>query len=124
DAQVIPMVLGSHGELLDVGRSTRVVPVAIRRALIVRDGGCGFPGCDRRPGWTDAHHIVPWASGGPTSLDNLVLLCGHHHDTLHHRGWSVRLDRSTRLPVFDPPAWLRPATLSPGGCCAATTLAT
>jgi hypothetical protein len=109
DAAVIPMVLGSAGQVLDVGRATRAVPASIRRALIVRDRGCAFPRCDRPPGWTDAHHVIPWARGGPTSLSNLVLLCGHHHETVHHRGWTVHIDAAAGLPVFTPPAWLRRA---------------
>jgi hypothetical protein len=83
DAGIIPVVLGSRGEVLDVGRRRRTVPTGIRRALIVRDKGCAFPQCDRPPDWTDAHHIIEWSDGGSTSLDNLVLLCGHHHDTIH-----------------------------------------
>ena len=59
--------------------STRTIPSALRRALVVRDGGCSFPGCDRPPGWCDAHHRVHWADGGETRLDNLVLLCRRHH---------------------------------------------
>jgi hypothetical protein len=108
DAGVIPVVLGSHGEVLDVGRRRRTVPTGIRRALIVRDKGCAFPQCDRPPDWTDAHHIIAWSDGGSTSLDNLVLLCGHHHDTIHHRGWSVHMGDGG-LPEFTAPAWLRPA---------------
>ena len=91
DAGIIPIVLGSRSEVLDVGRKRRTVPTGIRRALIVRDKGCAFPRCDRPPGWTDAHHIIPWSHGGPTSLQNLVLLCGHHHDTVHHSRHYVTL---------------------------------
>jgi hypothetical protein len=105
DATIIPIVLGSRSEPLDVGRRRRTVPHAIRHALIVRDKGCAFPGCERPPGWTDAHHVRPWSQGGRTSLDNLVLLCGHHHDTIHHRGWTVHIGDSG-LPEFSPPAWL------------------
>ena len=108
DAGIIPIVLGSRSEVLDVGRKRRTVPTGIRRALIVRDKGCAFPRCDRPPGWTDAHHIIPWSHGGPTSLDNLVLLCGHHHDTVHHRGWTVAMSEHGH-PQFTPPAWLRTA---------------
>jgi hypothetical protein len=108
DAGLIPVVLGSRGEVLDIGRKRRAVPSAIRRALIVRDRGCAFPQCDRPPDWTDAHHVIPWAEGGLTSLDNVVLLCGHHHDTVHHRGWSVRIGEDG-LPEFTAPAWLRSA---------------
>jgi hypothetical protein len=107
DAQIIPAVLGSPSEVLDIGRATRTVPTAIRRALILRDHGCAFPGCGRPPGWTDAHHIVHWSAGGPTALANLVLLCGHHHDTIHHHGWTITL-RNSR-PAFHPPPHLAAA---------------
>jgi hypothetical protein len=83
DASVSGIVLGPRSEPLDVGRRTPVVPSALRRAVAARDGGCRFPGCDRPPGWCDAHHIVHWADGGETSLPNLVLLCRPHHRSLH-----------------------------------------
>ncbi len=101
DAGLVPIVLGSRSEPLDVGRATRSVPPAIRRALVLRDQGCAFPGCDRPPRWTDAHHVQHWADGGPTTLTNLVLLCGHHHDTLHHTRWIVTI--TDGHPVFHPP---------------------
>ncbi|HEX8495590.1 MAG TPA: DUF222 domain-containing protein [Actinomycetales bacterium] len=102
DTNVIPMILGSNSEPLDVGRSTRTIPTAIRRALVKRDKGCAFPGCRRPPRWADGHHIRHWADGGPTCLDNLVLLCGHHHDVIHHTAWTVRIDNGQ--PVFTAPA--------------------
>ncbi|HEY7456812.1 MAG TPA: DUF222 domain-containing protein [Solirubrobacterales bacterium] len=75
--------------VLDVGRKTRAVPAAMRRALDLRDEGrCRFPGCENRR-WVDAHHIVHWARGGETKLDNLVLLCGHHHRLVHEGGFSL-----------------------------------
>ena len=83
DASVVRVVLDPAGQPLDVGRRTRVVPPAIRTALTVRDRGCVHPGCDRGPQWTDAHHVRHWAEGGSTSLDNLVLLCRHHHRAVH-----------------------------------------
>lgn len=83
DASVVRVVLDPAGQPLDVGRRTRVVPPAIRTALTVRDRGCTYPGCDRGPQWTDAHHVRHWADGGSTSLENLVLLCRHHHRTVH-----------------------------------------
>ncbi len=101
DATVIPMVLGAASELLDVGRATRTIPIGIRRALNERDGGCAFPGCTRPRRWADAHHIHHWADGGPTTLTNLVLLCGHHHDLIHHTRWAVRI--TAGRPVFTPP---------------------
>ena len=83
------------------------MPTAIRRALILRDNGCAFPGCDRPPGWTDAHHITHWAHGGNTALHNLVLLCAHHHDTVHHHNWTITLHHGQ--PQFHPPQWMAAA---------------
>ena len=74
---------------LSVGRSRRTIPPAIRRALNLRDGGCRFPGCDRPPEWTDAHHVISWIDGGETTLDNLVLLCRVHHRRVHEERWSL-----------------------------------
>jgi Domain of unknown function (DUF222) len=107
DANVVPVVLGSEGQPLDVGRSTRVVPTGLRRALIVRDGGCVFPGCDRPPSWCDAHHRVFWSDGGATELSNVCLLCDHHHKTVHHDGWEITM-RNSR-PWFVPPPWIDPS---------------
>jgi hypothetical protein len=95
DAKVIPLVLGGPSEPLDVGRLTRSCPPALRRALVFRDGGCRYPGCDRPPEWTDAHHIQHWIAGGLTSLTNCVLLCRHHHTLVHEHHQSVRLDPAT-----------------------------
>ena len=83
DAGLSRVITKGTNEPLDVGRRTRTIPAAIRRALAVRDGGCISDGCDRPPRWTDAHHLVHWADGGPTSLDNLVLLCRRHHRMAH-----------------------------------------
>ena len=77
------------GSLLDVGRKTRTVPPAMRRALDHRDGGCRFPGCGNR--FCDAHHITHWADGGETRLDNLVLLCRRHHRAVHEEGFGVQM---------------------------------
>ncbi|MGC4768525.1 DUF222 domain-containing protein [Micromonospora sp. DT44] len=108
DAAILPTVLGGIGQVLDVGRQRRLISGPLRRALVLRDRGCAFPGCDRPPRWCDAHHIRHWADGGDTSLDNAVLLCGHHHRHVHHGDWSVRLGGDGH-PVFAPPAWLDPA---------------
>ena len=107
DATIIPAVLGSAGEPLDVGRGVRLIGGGLRRALVLRDRGCAFPGCDRPPAWCDGHHIRHWADGGPTSLDNSVLLCGHHHRLVHRGSWLVTLGRD-RLPQFTPPPWVDP----------------
>jgi len=104
DARVVPVLLGSRGELLDVGRATRTVPTALRRALDARDGGCTFPGCGRPPGWCEAHHVWHWADGGPTSIDNTCLLCDHHHRLVHSQGWDIRLLEGRT--EFIPPRWI------------------
>jgi len=83
DASLIPMVLGTDGEPLDVGRLKRLVTPAILAALWIRDKGCTFPGCGRPPQWCDAHHVIHWADGGPTCLLNMALLCAHHHTYVH-----------------------------------------
>ncbi|MEU7585628.1 DUF222 domain-containing protein [Micromonospora sp. NPDC049230] len=107
DAAILPAVLGSASQTLDLGRQRRLVSGPLRRALVLRDRGCAFPGCDRPPRWCDAHHIRHWADGGTTSLANAVLLCGHHHRHLHHSDWVVRLGGDGH-PEFTPPAWLDP----------------
>jgi hypothetical protein len=104
DANVIPIVLGSRSEPLDVGRLTRVVNTAMRRALVARDQGCAFPGCDRPASWCDAHHCKHWSDGGVTALCNLCLLCSHHHDEVHHNGWDITMING--MPWFIPPAWI------------------
>lgn len=102
DATVIRAVMSGKSEVLDLGRSTPVVSRAQRRALILRDGGCGFPGCDRPPGWCDAHHIWHWVKGGPTDLWNLVLLCRHHHVLCHEGGWHLARGPDGSLQVYRP----------------------
>ena len=83
DAMIIPAVMGSQSEVLDVGRASRSIPPAIRRALIARDGGCVWPGCGVAPIGCDGHHLMHWVDLGPTSLANLALLCRTHHKFLH-----------------------------------------
>jgi len=87
DASVVVMRAGPDGSVLDVGRKARTIPAAIRRALTARDARCRFPGCTTRR--CDAHHITHWADGGPTALDNLVLLCRRHHRPVHEGGFGV-----------------------------------
>jgi hypothetical protein len=106
DAGIIPLVLGTNSEPLDIGRTTRTVPTGLRRALAARDQGCAFPGCNRPTAWTDAHHIHHWADGGPTALPNLVLVCARHHTTVHHDHWTVEILNG--LPTFTPPRWIDP----------------
>jgi hypothetical protein len=101
DCVVSRVVTGPDSVPLDVGRTRRTVPAALRRALVVRDGGCRFPGCDRPPGWCDAHHVTHWTNGGRTERDNLVLLCDRHHHVVHQRGWAVKYD-GRELRVLRP----------------------
>ncbi|MDD7921622.1 HNH endonuclease signature motif containing protein [Actinomycetospora callitridis] len=106
DAEIVPIVLGSKSEPLDVGRLSRTVTDALRRALNLRDGGCAFPSCSRRPRRCHAHHIRDWFHGGPTRLDNLVLLCRFHHQLIHAGHWNVEIQNG--LPWFTPPPWIDP----------------
>ncbi|WP_298992295.1 HNH endonuclease signature motif containing protein [uncultured Pseudokineococcus sp.] len=83
DAEVVPVVLGSRSEPLDVGRAAYTVTPAQRRALAIRDRGCIAPGCGAPVSRTHAHHVVHWADGGPSDLSNLALVCGHDHRRVH-----------------------------------------
>lgn len=107
DAQILPAVLGGQGQVLDVGQSRRLITGPLRRALVLRDSGCAFPGCDRPARWCDGHHIRSWVDGGPTSLSNAVLLCRQHHRVIHHGDWVVRL-RDDGHPEFRPPRHVDP----------------
>ena len=98
---------------LYVKRHERLATGAVRMALIARDRGCAFPGCGRPAGQTEAHHIVEWAHGGQTVVENLVLLCPrHHHGAIHAQGWKVRIGYDHH-PWFQPPdktgetGWMR-----------------
>ena len=118
DAATVTMHHGPGGEILDVGRRTRTISPALRRALAARDRQCRFPGCGNRR--VDAHHIEHWADGGRTALDNLVLLCRRHHRAVHEEGYRVTIDAigdvkflrpdGHPLPEAPPaPAWTGPA---------------
>ncbi|MFC6704570.1 HNH endonuclease signature motif containing protein [Flexivirga alba] len=88
-ADLIPVVLGGPSQPLDVGRRERLATRAIRVAVILRDGGCTFPGCDRPPGFCEIHHVTPWWAGGKTSLTSSAMLCGRHHQTVHRQGYTA-----------------------------------
>jgi hypothetical protein len=92
DGSLITIVEDESGTPLDVGRKRRTVTTALRRALWARDRHCTFPGCHNRC-YVDAHHIEHWANGGETSLDNLTLLCSHHHTLLHEGGFKICRDQ-------------------------------
>ncbi len=100
DASVVSIRHGRSANDLDVGRRTRTIPPSLRRALEARDRGCRFPGCGLR--FTDAHHVRHWADGGETALDNLVLLCSHHHRLVHEEGWTVEWWGEGRPAFIDP----------------------
>ena len=107
DAEVLPAVLGSEGDVLDLGRAVRLFPPAIRRAIALRDRGCAFPGCDRPPAWCDAHHVQWWQRDlGPTSYENGCLLCPFHHSLIHRGEWTVTMEEGQ--PTFWPPPWIDP----------------
>ncbi len=100
DAALVRITHAPDGSVLDVGRRTRTIPPALRRALEGRDRGCRFPGCGLR--FTDAHHVKHWADGGETSMGNTLLLCKHHHALVHEGGWRVNW-AGEGLPVFVDP---------------------
>lgn len=89
DCGMSAITVDAADQPLNVGRTRRSIPSAIRRALEYRDRGCGFPGCDRPIGWTEAHHVRHWLDGGLTSMENLVLLCRCHHRMVHEDGWTL-----------------------------------
>jgi hypothetical protein len=95
-AKIIPAVLGTSSELLDLGRAKRLYSRGQRKALRIRDKHCRAEGCTVPATWCDAHHATPWSHGGKTDLDNAVLLCGHHHRRAHDPRYE-----STRLPNDD-----------------------
>jgi hypothetical protein len=124
DASTVVMSHARDGTVLDVGRKTRTIPPAIRRALTARDRRCRFPGCDASH--CDAHHVRHWADGGTTRLDNLLLVCRRHHRAVHEEGFTVELrdDGEARffwpdgrsLPdVPPPPTWAGTALASTDG---------
>jgi Domain of unknown function (DUF222)/HNH endonuclease len=97
-----PTLGGAPSQPLDLGRTTRVIHPTQRAALVVRDGGCVFPGCDRPQAWCEAHHLVHWLDGGPTDLPNLALLCRAHHRAVHEGGWRLGRDPDGQLTTTPP----------------------
>jgi hypothetical protein len=108
DARICPIVFDGPGRPVDLGRSRRLVTGPIRTALVARDRGCAFPSCDRDARWAEGHHVTHWSLGGPTCLDNLVLLCGYHHAQIHKAdGWKVFI-APDGFPTFIPPPHVDP----------------
>ncbi|MGH8905336.1 MAG: DUF222 domain-containing protein [Egibacteraceae bacterium] len=100
DAAVSRVITNGPSQILDVGRATRTVTPAQRRALVVRDKGC--VGCQAPPAWCEAHHIVPWAVGGLTDLTNLTLLCSVCHGNVHERRWRLAQQADGRWRLHPP----------------------
>lgn len=96
DARWLVVADGPNGRPIGIGRASRQVPPWLMRELRRRDFGCRFPGCGRR-GWVSAHHLVHWVNGGPTDMDNLVLLCGAHHRFVHEEGGRISGDPTGEL---------------------------
>ena len=107
DAHILPAVMDGDSKPLDIAVPAYVVPTHIRRAVVLRDRGCAFPGCARPASTCDAHHIVEWLQGGPTEVANLIMLCQIHHRLVHHSDWQVKLVNNTAW--FTPPAYVDPA---------------
>ncbi|MHC6220887.1 HNH endonuclease signature motif containing protein [Arthrobacter sp. MMS24-S77] len=106
DADIIPVLLGSDSRVLDIGRTTRVFPPHIRKAIIARDQGCAFPDCTIPAPWCEAHHITYWSHGGTTGTDNGTLLCSHHHHVIHKEHWTITMETGTAW--FKPPPHVDP----------------
>ncbi len=106
DGDIIPIVLGGNGRLLDIGRASRVFPPHIRKALTARDQGCAFPQCTIPAPWCEAHHIEYWSRGGTTGTEQGALLCSHHHHVIHKEEWTIQVRAG--IPWFIPPAHLDP----------------
>ena len=118
DASLVEITENAAGEPLKLGRKSRTVSTALRRALAARDRGCRFPGCTNRR-FLDAHHIEHWVDGGRTDLDNLVLLCRRHHRFLHEYGYSIaRKDGALEFRRADGRLvpQVPPALETPHGC--------
>ena len=106
DADIIPIVLGGQGRILDIGRASRVFPPHVRKAITARDGGCTFPQCTIPAPWCEAHHINYWSRGGSTGTGNGTLLCSHHHHVIHKEQWTIQL--RSGVPWFIPPPHVDP----------------
>jgi hypothetical protein len=102
DCSITPILRVAESHQVDAGRTRRAISPAKMRALVARDKGCRFAGCDRPPAWTDGHHIIHWADGGSDELPNLVLLCRRHHYRFHEEGWRLWWGADGEL-VASPP---------------------
>jgi hypothetical protein len=106
DAHIIPVVLGSKSEPIDVAVPSYTVPTRMRRSIVLRDRGCAFPECECAPSTCESHHITPWHQGGETRQSNLMLLCGRHHRLIHNSDWEATV--TDGYPEFIPPKYIDP----------------
>lgn len=102
-SQIVTM--SSSGVVLNLGREARTFSTQQKQALIVRDGGCLWPECEKPPSWCEAHHILEWEHGGKSDLDNGVLLCRRHHMELHNQGFTIFADRTPNSTGNSPKKW-------------------
>ncbi|MDI9893403.1 DUF222 domain-containing protein [Rhodococcus sp. IEGM 1381] len=107
DCILTAIVMDENGSPINLARTARTVTAKQKRALTARDHGCAFPGCGKPAAWTEGHHIWHWTDGGPTDMNNLVLLCGFHHRLIHHSDWEVFIGTDNH-PWFIPPATVDP----------------
>lgn len=107
DSQMMNVVFDATGGVMSYGRTRRLAPTGMRLALYARDQGCTFPDCDRPPQWTQAHHFLEWErDNGPTSIENMGLVCGHHHRIFAQIGWEA-------LMINGIPHWIPPTRIDP-----------
>src|ERR1700680_4966048 len=106
DCSITPILRRAESHQVEAGAPRRAISPAEKRALVARDKGCRFQGCDRPPAWTDGHHIIHWADGGSDELANLVLLCRRHHYRVHEQGWRLWWGADGEL-IASPPQLLR-----------------
>ena len=104
-ADIYWAITHSTGQILHLGRTRRIATLPQTIALYARDKGCSFPGCDIPPEWCERHHILSWAEGGLTDLNNLTLLCRYHHHNFLAKGWECRMNEQG-LPEWLPPWWI------------------
>ncbi len=105
DSAISRTLLRGDSTVLEMGEWARTVSPSLRRALLHRDQRCQWPGCDRHGSWTEAHHIVAWINGGPTTKENLLLLCFRHHYLVHEGKWILVIQGEGREVVVIPPTY-------------------
>ena len=109
DSGITRILVNPKSLKMDIGRTKRVPSAPMRRALLARDGGCVWPGCDRPGSWTAAHHIRHWGHWGVTEIPNLASLCYRHHELCHEGGWDLAWSDEGRLLTIPPlPSWPAP----------------